>query len=61
MARGYDCGSLSDVDLAGGLRVILGSKMRGFRGKEKIKINSDVSRAEMPVFIELLTPHAFMG
>ena len=27
--------------------------------KEKIKINSDVSCAESPVFIGLITPHAF--
>ena len=34
--------------------------MRGFVGEEKIKINSDVSRAVMPVVIELLTLHAFI-
>jgi hypothetical protein len=34
--------------------------MLGLLRKEKIKINSDVSRAKMPDFIEQFKPHAFV-
>ena len=43
-------------------RVTVGleSEMLGLSGKEKIKINSDVNRAGMPVFIGQFKPHAFV-
>jgi hypothetical protein len=47
------------VGFAARLRGVFQGGMLGLIRKEKIKINSDVSRAEMPAFIALLMPHAW--